>query len=81
LGTWLSSDPKVREKLVLFKKGGDGSLDPPLLPAHLLLIARSKNSAKAKEFAEWLVSRAGQAVVAKFKKNDRELYSSAPKSE
>ena len=78
-GTWLTVDPKVQQKLKIFKKGTDGSYDPLLLPAHLLLSAHSKNTAKAKDFAEWLVGSEGQAVVAKFKKNDTEMYSIAPK--
>ncbi|KLJ06511.1 hypothetical protein EMPG_10079 [Blastomyces silverae] len=74
-GTYLSVTPEVRKKITIYKKGTDKEDDPLLMPAHLLV---SDESPVAKEFAQWLVSPEGQAVVTGFKKDEQQVYSGAP---
>ncbi|PGH05554.1 ribosome biogenesis protein BMS1 [Blastomyces parvus] len=74
-GTYLSVTEEVRKNLTIYKKGTDEEDDPLLMPAHLLV---SDQSPFAKEFAHWLVSQEGQAVVASFKIDGQQVYSAAP---
>ncbi|PMD44528.1 hypothetical protein L207DRAFT_483493 [Hyaloscypha variabilis F] len=78
-GTWWSVEPWVREKLMIFKVGGDKETDPLLNPAHALVSSKAENSRLANAFVDWLISEdGGQAVVRNFSKNGVVLYSAAP---
>ncbi|KLJ11864.1 hypothetical protein EMPG_12985 [Blastomyces silverae] len=77
-GTYLSVDENVRNQVTVYKAGSDEADDPLLNPAHLLIGAKAQDPALAKKFAEWLVSKDGQAVVTGFKKGGQQLYSGAP---
>ncbi|KKZ60134.1 hypothetical protein EMCG_05159 [[Emmonsia] crescens] len=74
-GTYLSVTSDVQKNLTIYKKGTDKDDDPLLMPAHLLV---SDESPFAKQFAQWLVSKEGQAVVIGFKKEGQQVYSGAP---
>ncbi|OJD19050.1 hypothetical protein AJ78_01001 [Emergomyces pasteurianus Ep9510] len=79
-GTYLSVDKDVRDRLAVYVVGSDDPDDPLLNPAHLIVGKRAKDADLAKEFAEWVVSAAGQSVVTEFKKEGEPLYSGAPPS-
>ena len=79
-GTWLSADPSVTKMLTLFRKGEDNATDVLLNPCHALASTRASaaDQAVANDFITWLVSAAGQAVIAGFEKYGQALYSPAP---
>jgi hypothetical protein len=80
-GTYLSLQ-QLRSNLTsameLFKTGTDSEEDPLLLPGHLLVGNKARNSTLAYQFANWAVSASGQRVVTGFQKNGMQLYSGAP---
>lgn len=78
LGTYLSVDVSVRKKVKIYKKGSGSTYDPLLMPSHLLISSRAKNADMAKKFADWLTSRAGQAVIEQLHKSDQQVYTGVP---
>jgi ABC-type tungstate transport system permease subunit len=77
-GTFLSLPANVASGMAMYKVGSDSEDDPLLLPGHLLVGNKARNSTLAKKFAEWAISARGQSVVTGFKKGGVQLYSGAP---
>ncbi|OAX79808.1 hypothetical protein ACJ72_05869 [Emergomyces africanus] len=76
-GTYLSVSEKIRNLTTIYKVGTDDPDDPLLNPAHLLVGTKAQDLALANKFADWLVSAAGQSVIARFKKDGKLVYTSA----
>ncbi|MCJ1253207.1 hypothetical protein MMC24_001018 [Lignoscripta atroalba] len=80
-GTWCSVEEWIREKMAVFKAGGDSEDDPLINPAHALVGTYGKNKATANEFVDWLVSAdGGQEIIRTYSadNNGSVLYSLAP---
>jgi ABC-type tungstate transport system permease subunit len=77
-GTFLSLPSNLTSQTVIYKAATDEADDPLLNPAHLLVGSGVQNAETAQEFAEWLVSPAGQGVIVGFQRNGQQLYSPAP---
>lgn len=77
-GTLLSLDGSLRNQTIVYKAGSDEASDPLLNPAHLLVGSRPRHGEIADKFAQWLIGKEGQNVIAGFKKAGEQLYSPAP---
>jgi ABC-type tungstate transport system permease subunit len=79
-GTYLSISEDLQNQTTIYKASTDSEDDRLLNTAHLLIGAKATNGEMALNFANWVVSTAGQSVITGFKKNGQQLYTGAPQN-
>ncbi|KAK6519288.1 hypothetical protein TWF281_003123 [Arthrobotrys megalospora] len=78
-GTYLSIDPALAKKTVIYKAATDNATDPLLNPAFLLIGKKATNLGTVNNFRKWVVDKKlGQKAIIAFKKNGKQLYTGAP---
>ncbi|KAK6358734.1 hypothetical protein TWF730_008057 [Orbilia blumenaviensis] len=78
-GTYLSINPALAKKTVIYKAATDNATDPLLNPAFLLIGKKATNVGTVNNFRKWVVDKKlGQKAIIAFKKNGKQLYTGAP---
>ncbi|KAK6519789.1 hypothetical protein TWF506_000083 [Arthrobotrys conoides] len=78
-GTFLSINPDLAKKAVIYKAATDNATDALLNPAFLLIGKKATNLGTVRNFQKWVVNKKlGQKAIIAFKKTGKQLYTGAP---